>query len=324
MKSTQLLLLSVYLLLAILVTLCSLSRATQDTPGIKGFFNRKYRVNSTQTLTNALTGVGLFNVGLSYALQRLGVRMASQIRTRAALNGTRLSEILNSLPESPEWKILLKSKLAFMLQLVGLLMSVSSAGGGILYKQGLGLTTLTTEAPAEYPFRYITGCDHPPMGCFANKFAQYGVAMTAVQSGNEFTPGVERTEDGGYRVAYVGAPIIPAGSRVTRFSAPSIALVTHYRYVEAGEIGNTTRQAEFGYGNGPRGSGWFKFTFQPSPTLDWSLDVQTSEKKTYQRIGAQTRYCIVHCTWNNSENDTMNLHDYTYDAETDCPDIQTP
>lgn len=256
-----------------------------------------FQISDYRLLTTYLTIIGVFHSFVGYCVQKLASRAAAQVRTRAFLNGTSSAELLNTLPGSPNWKIYFKSNLAWKLLIIGILYGGVITGGGILYKQGLVLSTIESQTGASYDYTFMTNCTNALGTCLGNMYLKYGVALSQARFGGAYSRGIETT-DAGRRMTFVAAPttaqLTSLQRNITSLHATSLALVTDYQNVTSGE----TLPTPNGTVNVTDRSTTASLAFYGKTDLDWSVSAQRfSDSIPYQTVRGKTRYCVVQCEW---------------------------
>lgn len=270
-------------------------------------------------MTNYLTIIGVFHSFVGYCVQELASRAATQVRTRAFLSGTSPAELLNALPESPDWQRYFKSNFARKLLVIGILYSGVSTVGGILYKQGLVLSTIENQTEANYNYTFVTNCTYAISDCLGNMYLKYGVALSQAKFGGTYSKGVETT-DGGRRVTFVAAPttaqLTSLQRNITSLYATSLALVADYQNVTSTEILPTPN----GTINVSDRSTTVSLAFYGKQDLDWSVSAQRfNDAQPYQTVRGKTRYCVVRCEWR-TINGSLSLQNYVLN-DADCTQL---
>ena len=182
-------------------------------------------------------------------------------------------------------------------------------GGGILYKQGLVLSTIETQTEAHYDYTFMTNCTYALSTCAGNMYLKYGVALSQARFGGAYSRGIETT-DTGRRLTFVAAPttaqLTSLQRNMTSLYAASLALVTDYQNVTSSE----TLPTPNGTINVSDRSTSASLAFYGKTDLDWSVSAQRfSDSKPYQTVRGKTRYCVAQCEWR-TVNSSLSLQSY--------------
>ncbi|KAF8542934.1 hypothetical protein BDD12DRAFT_936367 [Trichophaea hybrida] len=226
LKSGVLLLLATYVFIGASIALFSL-RYGEHVGGPRSI-SFVFFVDNPKTLNNVFTVIGVFHAGFAFAMTKLATRIESQIRTRMAVKGIELNDLLNTLPDSPASIQVWLRGLGLYLTLASVFTTTYSVAGGILYKQGLALSTTPTPFIAQYPIEYISTCKFD-MKCDVNRIILYGTAMGHILNGSAYSKGVERINNNHRRVAIASIPSIPVRQETGKISGDVFGVVFDYQ-----------------------------------------------------------------------------------------------
>ena len=251
------------------------------------------------TLNNVLTITGIFHTLVSYAIRTLMDRVAAQLRTRAFLDkSASTTQLLNSLPGSPDWRAFFKSRIARIIRYVGLFSGFLSIAGGVLYKQGIVLSAVRHENDATYPHVFMTNCTANFADCYYSRYYAYGVALQQARDGGQFSIGVENPIDSdGYRLAFVSAPWVPhltsPVKNITKIRATTFAMVSEYRLATLAELPEDDVTLAEVYNDGMD----VQLSSFLGPKVDWSFSATNRSNDATQNVLGITSYCVAECEW---------------------------
>ncbi|KAI5777413.1 hypothetical protein EDC01DRAFT_781248 [Geopyxis carbonaria] len=291
LRSTLLLFLAAYLLAGVVIGVSALQYG-QRVPG-KGLFDFAFAfaVSNQQQINKPLTVIGIYNGGLTFTLTRLAMRIKTQIRTRTAKTGISLKDILNTLPESPDVKSAFTG-IGLWFSFVAICAAGIGVSCGVVYKQGMFLSSMPVNTVQNYPVQHVTTCSiGKNVSCEVSQFIRYGRALDSIYYGSAHSWGFDKTSTG-YRVTVAPVPVVPEGVWASEVTGAVVALVSDYRTATA--INGTRRSAK----ETPLYPPPLELTFH---NTSWALQVNE------ERVVGDIKWCATTCTWNSATDNKGDL-----------------
>jgi hypothetical protein len=280
---------------------------------VKGFgvqdksLHRRFKIPDTQTLNNALTVVGIFHAFVGYAIRQLMDRVATQLRTRAFLDkSASTAQLLNSLPGSPDWRVLFKSRIARIIRYVGLASGFLSIAGGVLYKQGIVLSETHVKNTTTYPHVFVTNCTANFSVCNYSRYFAYGFSIHQAAMGGRFSIGVEHPENSDrYTLAFVSAPLVPEVTSPVKIRAKTFAMVSEYQSAIFAELPKENISSKGLHNSHMK----LTLSFHGHGDVDWSFSVSNLSDHSTRSVRGITHYCVAECEWR-AKKGFLVLHSY--------------